>query len=184
MLFAFVIFVILIFIFSWSVFSRALDSNGGSAYSENANHFSKKTRLLNQTEHALYINLIKSLGLDYLVFSKVRIEDFVTAGYSGTTFNEHYGNRSKIKSRHVDFLICDSRDTRPLLAIELDGGSHKLPGRISRDEFVDRLYHQIKLPIKHIHVGSDFEAESKIIKESIKNIEKNHETPNHYQVQS
>lgn len=163
-----IILVLLIFAFAGVIFRISPNSKTGFGSSGNSNPYSKKSRILNQTEHALYINLLELLGGDYIVFSKVRIEDFVTADYAGTSFAERYGNRNRIKSRHVDFLICDKRDTRPLLAIELDGGSHNSPDRISRDEFVDSLYHQIKLPIKHIHVGSNFEVESKIIKDELK----------------
>ena len=37
--------------------------------------------------------------------------------------------RNQILPKHVDFLICNDRMT-PLLAIELDGGSHNKPSRM------------------------------------------------------
>ncbi len=114
--------------------------------------FRKKERVMNESEQALFINLQKTLGDRYIILSKVRIEDFVEAthGVGG------YGARGRVKSRHVDFLICDRATTQPLLAVELDGKSHRGEDQQERDRFVDELYKTIDLPIRHIPVGSNF----------------------------
>lgn len=113
----------------------------------------------------LFINLQKTLDARYIVLSKVRIEDFVeaTQGAGG------YGARGRIKSRHVDFLICDRTTTKPLLAVELDGKSHQGEGRQERDRFVDELYKTIALPIRHVPVGSNFLECAQGISEALKN---------------
>ena len=114
--------------------------------------YHKRDRVMSESEQALYINLQKVLGEKYIVLSKVRIEDFVE-----TTYNTgRYGARGRIKSRHVDFLICDRSTTKPLLAIELDGKSHQREDRQDRDRFVDKLYEAIDLQVLHIPVGDDF----------------------------
>jgi hypothetical protein len=114
--------------------------------------YQKKGRAMNESEQALYINLQKILGDRYIILSKIRIEDFVEA----VKGRGHYGARGRIKSRHVDFLICNRTTTEPLLAIELDGKSHRAEKRQDRDHFVDTLYESIELPVKHIPVGSNF----------------------------
>lgn len=114
--------------------------------------YRKKDRVMNESEQALFINLQKTLGDRYIVLSKVRIEDFVEAAHGAGG----YGARGRIKSRHVDFLICDRATTKPFLAVELDGKSHQGEGRQERDRFVDELYKTIGLPIRHIPVGSNF----------------------------
>ncbi|MFH0852102.1 MAG: DUF2726 domain-containing protein [bacterium] len=114
--------------------------------------YKKRDRVLNDSEQALYFNLQKSLGDSFIVLSKVRIEDFVEA--------KSWGLRGKIKSRHVDFLICDMASSKPLLAVELDGLSHNTSDWIERDQFVDELYKNIGLPVEHIRVGSDFSVEA------------------------
>jgi hypothetical protein len=119
-----------------------------------------KNRVMNDSEQAMYINLQKQLGDLFVVLSKVRIEDFVEVKQNGLEKNERWGFRGKIKSRHVDFLICDKATTKPLLAIELDGHSHKNYGRVKRDDFVNNLYKEIGLRIEHVSVGSNFEQES------------------------
>lgn len=130
--------------------------------------YQKKDRVMNDSEHALFINLQKALGDAYIVLSKVRIEDFVEVKKE---INSHskWGLRGRIKSRHIDFLICDYATTKPLLAIELDGKSHNGAKQQNRDHFVNDLYEAINLPIEHIYVGENFLELSQKIKESLLN---------------
>lgn len=118
--------------------------------------YQKKDRVMNESEQALFINLQKALGDAYIVLSKIRIEDFVDVDKKNISNNSHWGLRGKIKSRHVDFLVCNHATTKPLLAIELDGKSHNDPRRKNRDQFIDELYGAIGLPIEHIQVGGNF----------------------------
>jgi hypothetical protein len=119
--------------------------------------YQKKARVMNESEQALFINLRKALGDDYILLSKVRMEDFVVVNKNyGIERNKLWGLRGRIKSRHVDFLICDRATTAPVLAIELDGKSHNGLSRQKRDQFVDELYKTINLQVEHIHVGGSF----------------------------
>ncbi len=45
--------------------------------------------------------------------------------------------RNYIDRKHVDFVLCDPKSMRPILAIELDDTSHKRTDRAERDAFVD-----------------------------------------------
>lgn len=127
--------------------------------------YQKRGRVMNESEQALFINLQKILGDEYIVLSKVRIEDFVDVKRGEVSQSSHWGLRGRIKSRHVDFLVCDRATTKPLLAIELDGKSHNDLGRQVRDQFVNDLYKAINLPIEHIHVGGNFLELSQKIKQ-------------------
>lgn len=131
--------------------------------------YQKKLRTMNESEQALYINLQKILGDRYIILSKIRIEDFVET----IKGDGRYGARGRIKSRHVDFLVCNRATTEPILAIELDGKSHLDARRQDRDQFVDRLYESIGLPIKHIPVGSDFLERAKSIDEFLREPQSN-----------
>lgn len=125
--------------------------------------FQKRDRVMNISEQKLFEELQRVFGMEYIVLSKVRIEDFVeTRNGDGK-----YGARGRIKSRHIDFLICNKTTTAPLLAIELDGGAHNKASVKERDSFVDELYHSISLPIHHIHVGEDFEHVVAEVKSSL-----------------
>lgn len=131
--------------------------------------FRKRERVMSESEQALFINLQKALGDEYIVLSKIRIEDFVEVNRNGISDNNRWGLRGRIKSRHVDFLICERATTKPLLAIELDGKSHYDTRRQDRDHFVDELYKAINLPVEHIHVGGNFSELAQKIGDTLKN---------------
>ncbi|OGK56462.1 MAG: hypothetical protein A2665_00770 [Candidatus Zambryskibacteria bacterium RIFCSPHIGHO2_01_FULL_46_30] len=129
--------------------------------------FKQRDRVMNSSEQALFINLQKVLGERFIILSKVRIEDFVEVVRNGFDQRKVYGNRARIKSRHVDFLICEALTTKPVLAIELDGNSHYRQDRRERDNFVNELYSSIGLRVEHVLVGSDFENEAFRIRDSL-----------------
>lgn len=129
--------------------------------------YNKRDRVMNISERKFYILLQKILGDKYIVLSKVRIEDFVNVGSNFSSWGEKQSLRGKIKSRHVDFLICDFLTTKPLLAIELDGPMHMKADRIERDKFVDVLYSKIGLPFEHVQVGGNFAKEIEKIKDRL-----------------
>lgn len=129
--------------------------------------YSKKACVLNQSEFALYLNLRQSLGEKYIVLSKVRIEDFVEVKKIYQDWRTQNSLRNRIKSRHVDFLICRLVDSKPLLAIELDGASHKNIKTIYRDDFINNLYKFIDLPIIHIRVGDNFFEITQLIQKQL-----------------
>jgi hypothetical protein len=128
----------------------------------------KKDRVMNDSEQALFINLHKHLGEEFIILSKVRIEDFVEVIKNRMPSNEEYGARGRIKSRHADFLICDRVSTKPLLALELDGNSHMDWKRQKRDLFVNDLYEKIGLAVRYIHVGDDFNTSAQKVREMLK----------------
>jgi hypothetical protein len=117
----------------------------------------KKEYLLTQAEKNFYFILSEILGNDYLIFSKVRMADLL---YLPSMSNSHYYHyQNKIKSKHVDFLICDKVNIKPLLVIELDDSSHKKVDRILRDTLVDKIFENAKLPILHIKNSSSYDRE-------------------------
>jgi len=121
--------------------------------------FYKKAYLLTNTEKKFYFILFEILGNDYLIFSKVRIADLVylPKGISNSDFH-HYQN--KVKSKHVDFVICDKENIKPLLVIELDDSSHLRADRIDRDLLVDKVFENAKLPILHHKVVDNYDKEN------------------------
>ena len=67
-----------------------------------------------------------------LICPKVRLLDLVEPR-SGTGYMSSLG---KIQSKHVDFVICDSR-MHVLGIVEIDDNSHNREDRVERDRFVD-----------------------------------------------
>ena len=128
--------------------------------------YAKKEYLLSEAEKKFYFVLVKILGNDYLIFPKVRMADlFYMPKMSNSRFY-HYFN--KIQSKHVDFLICDKENIRPLLAIELDDSSHYKMDRILRDKLVDKIFEGAKLPIYHVAVSPNYSSAVEEIMSAIK----------------
>ncbi|MFZ2154233.1 MAG: DUF2726 domain-containing protein [Candidatus Moraniibacteriota bacterium] len=117
--------------------------------------FYKKTYLLTNTEKIFYFVLSEILGNDYLIFSKVRIADLVYLP-KGINNSDFYHYQNKVQSKHVDFIICDKENIKPLLVIELDDSSHLRQDRIDRDLLVDKIFRNAKLPIAHVRVSDEY----------------------------
>lgn len=90
---------------------------------------------------------------DLIICPKVRLEDFINV----RNIREKQSYRGRIKSRHVDFLICD-REMKPLCGIELDDSSHNSWKAQKTDKFKNELYNAIGLKLYRVQTGSNFEA--------------------------
>ncbi len=117
--------------------------------------YKKKDYLLTVAERNFYdvLNQIVQKH-DVLLFAKVRLEDLLLTYGNG---HERFGSRNRIKSRHVDFLLCGKKTINPLIAIELDDSSHNNEDRIERDNFVDNALQSAGLPILHVKVKSFYD---------------------------
>ena len=103
----------------------------------NINNFPYKAKLLlTKSEYTFFKTLQKILDNDkYIICPKVRLEDFIDV----TDKQEIFKYRGYIKSRHVDFLICDN-NLHILFAIELDDKTHNSEKAKNTDEFKNKLF--------------------------------------------
>ncbi len=121
--------------------------------------YRRKDYLLSIAERNFYEVLNKiSEENNFLLFAKVRLEDLLWLP-SGLSWSERLSFRGRIKSRHIDFVICDRENIRPLLAVELDDSSHEREDRKERDENIDHILHDAGLPILHIPVQQFYNLE-------------------------
>lgn len=99
--------------------------------------------LLSRAEARFFASLRLGVGTRYLIWPKVRLLDLCES----IDVREHIAAFNHVASRHVDFILCDGRAYRPVLGIELDDASHRLPDRIVRDIKVDSFFTTIGLPL-------------------------------------
>lgn len=52
-----------------------------------------------------------------------------------------------INGKSVDFVLLSKYTSKPICAIELDDSSHDRSDRSSRDEEVERIFKQAKIPL-------------------------------------
>lgn len=116
--------------------------------------FRKKHYLLSIAEHESFEVLEKiATAHNCYLFPKVRIEDvFLPLPENKRSL------RGYVKSRHIDFLLCQKDDLRPVIAVELDDSSHTLGERIRRDKLVDKIFNDAGLPILHVPVKPPYNS--------------------------
>ena len=108
--------------------------------------------LLSVGEKKFYDALLAALASTrYIIFAKVRIADIIETNLDRAD-PMYWKKLAPINQKHIDFLLVSRSDTTPLLAIELDGGSHSDKQRLKRDAFVDSVFHNAGIPILHIPV--------------------------------
>lgn len=84
--------------------------------------------------------------LNLEICPKVRLADVVEIPKGTPKYTTWF---NYIKSKHIDFVICDI-EMNIVLVIEVDDKSHLKEDRRQRDQFVDRIFEQVGLKILHI----------------------------------
>ena len=88
-----------------------------------------------------------------LICPKVRMEDFLSVDTKDK--RKRQSMRGKIKSRHIDFILCDA-DMNMLAGVELDDASHKYnKNTIEADAFKNRVFSAIGMPLFRIIVTEE-----------------------------
>ena len=103
---------------------------------------------LSPAESSFYRVLLTVLNGQALVCPKVGLSDifFVTRPH------ENRAASNRIVQKHVDFLVCDLTNLKPLFGIELDDASHARADRQARDEFVEKVFAAASLPLLRVPV--------------------------------
>lgn len=162
-----IIIIIIIIIIINSMVNKKITDNKinknnteNNTYNIKINDYPYKSKmLLTKTEYNFYKELRKFLDeKQYIVCPKIRLEDFIYV----TNKQELYKYRGYIKSRHIDFLICDN-DLHIKFAIELDDKTHNTEKAKSTDEFKNKLFDTINIKLYRIKVGDNYENEIKKI---------------------
>lgn len=118
-----------------------------------AYQYSKRYYFFTKNELYFYRALLPiATQMNLTVFAKPRLADIIEP-------KKGAGNRdacfTRIKSKHIDFLLCEQLQIKPVLAIELDDSSHDVPKRIERDKFVDHAMKSAGLPILHVRSSTN-----------------------------
>jgi hypothetical protein len=80
----------------------------------------------------------------------------------------HY--RGKIRSRHIDFVLCDKKNNyKPVLGIQLNDSSHKFKKVKEVDDFKNKVFKDSDLPLISFWVQKNYNNEriKELILESI-----------------
>ncbi len=135
-----------IFLPDGSEFYKLADSN---EYPDTYLPYSKK-HILTKTEYGFWKVLKEKCNVYGLIICpKVRMEDFIEIKVQDYKTKQSF--RGRIKSRHVDFILCDN-DLNILAGIELDDYSHNSKKAKETDDFKNQVFRIINLPLFRISV--------------------------------
>ena len=117
----------------------------------------RKKYLLTKNEYYFYNELRKTTdAYNYIVCPKVRLEDFIEVT-DKTNISKY---RGYIKSRHVDFILCDNK-LNIIAAIELDDKSHNSAKAQKTDEFKNNIFNTINIKLFRITYKLDYNTQIK-----------------------
>lgn len=128
----------------------------------------KRKKLLSNAELSFYHVLKSIIPEDREISCKCRLEDI--AAVENCPQKEAF--RSRIKSRHVDFVIYNPENGYTDYAIELDDRSHDTEKQKKADEFKDRIFATIKMPLIRIPAKRTYQIDEirKMIEAGINNV--------------
>lgn len=110
-----------------------------------------KKNLLTKTEYEFW-NILRNECSKYniIICPKVRMEDFIDV--TAEDFSTKQSYRGKIKSRHIDFILCDNK-LNILAGLELDDNSHLSTDAKITDEFKNNVFRRINIPLYRVPVN-------------------------------
>lgn len=117
--------------------------------------YRRRQYFMTRAEHDLYVVLKQLYGERYEVFPQVHLDKFLDHKVTGQDFRAAL---SSIQRKSVDFLICGKGYCTPLVAIELDDGSHMQPERIERDKALEAICAAANMPIVRIKWRTSYDA--------------------------
>ena len=114
--------------------------------------------LLSPAELSFFKVLEIAVGDSAYIVVKVRIADLVRP-QKGMTRSNWQKAFNSISSKHIDFVICDKTNLKPLCAIELNDKSHQRKNRRLRDEFITKAFASARVPLEFIIARRAYSAE-------------------------
>ncbi len=118
--------------------------------------YRKKDYLLTVTEKNFY-TVLKKVADDHdcIVFAKVRLEDLIWIPKSTHNILKW---RGYVRSRHIDFVLCEKKDIKPICAIELDDASHNTFSANKTDNLKDNILRTAGLPLLRIKASYEYDV--------------------------
>ena len=136
----------------------ALQNNSSASANDPDLQYERRAHLMTPAERSFFGVLEQALEQNWYIFSKVRLEDIIQVK-KGIDKKKAFGLRNRIKSRHIDFILCDRKTLETVMCIELDDASHKRKDRIERDKFIDSALSVADVPIVRIPAKASYSVE-------------------------
>ena len=112
----------------------------------------KKNNLITKTERDFLRVLIKAVDGRANIYPQVRLWDILKVSTSDN--KNKLTHENKIRSKHIDFTLCDKKTLKILGCIELDDKSHNNEQAIKNDRLKDEAFKAAGLPLIRIRCES------------------------------
>ncbi len=128
-----------------------------------------KAQFLSEAEKHFMEALGNAVGKDYCVFAKVRLADVIRPKANRADGKAWGAAFARIKSKHLDYLLCDPSTLDAVCGVELDDKSHARADRTERDGFLELAMKGAGVPLARFPVRRDYKAADivKTIKDAI-----------------
>lgn len=119
--------------------------------------YSVRAELFSRAEWSFHSVLKHAVADDVFVLSKVRVADVLqpTPTRDRSQWQRAF---NAISAKHFDFVLCSTRDGRPVAAIELDDSSHLRKDRMKRDMLLDGVCESAGFPLVRITARRSYEV--------------------------
>lgn len=118
-------------------------------------NYKSKQYFFSKAERKFY-EVLKEVAdeMDMVVFAKVRLADLIYLPKSEDNWIKGW---NKIKSKHIDFVLCGKGDYKPRMAIELNDSSHNKERRRERDAFIRAVFDHLKIELVEIKTQRSYD---------------------------
>ncbi len=115
--------------------------------------YTRKQYFMSRAESEFYRALRTAVGDSYIIFAQVHLDRLIDNKVVGQNWR---AARARMSQKSVDFVLCNPTTISPLLAIELDDGSHELQDRRDRDSLVEHMLNGAGMPLLRIENHGSF----------------------------
>lgn len=120
----------------------------------NLDNYTTNNYVMTQTELIFYRELIKVTNkLDLSIFPQVNLERIINVK------DNNNRDRNRIKSRSIDYCIVNNKNCKVICCIELDDYTHNREKSKINDEFKNKLFEKVKIPLHRIKVSNFYDLE-------------------------
>jgi len=106
--------------------------------------YKRKDCFLTPSEHKFFNVLMEAMGGDYHIFPQLHLSAIVDHKVPEQDYEKAFYH---VNQKSVDFVLCDKKTLKPLLAIELDDPSHGRQERVQRDRTVESILKKASSPL-------------------------------------
>jgi hypothetical protein len=106
-----------------------------------------KPYLMTTRENEFFKLLNDIFGAKWFVIPQVHLSSLLNHKVKGQNWN---GAFRHINGKSVDYVLVGKESYKVICAIELDDSTHSRADRIERDNEINRIFHEAKIPLARI----------------------------------